>query len=531
MILALIEKELRQHGAMIFLFFLLTCTGMFLLQSNELLSLSGGSVLHIVAWMLLVFLPLGCLVLGNALIAAEFRQKTQVFLDGLPLPRWKMVAVKYVFGLAATQLTAALLLGTMLFGAWQSEFIQWPFATLLAIKTACWSWFCWSTIFALSFLGRYRMAVGLVVVLGLLWAQNVGGVLVNRFGPFELVSERFAYERYDYPIKELWTTGVIAVALTLLGFSMALIRDATLSTMLSERMSSREKLVIISLLVAGLMTLSAVAERVEKVDPLDMPDSVDIVDELVNVSAAAAVVKPTEDERKAMRLHAENAAKIIREVAVYLRIRKFPPLFLLHRRDLENEEYQNGELNSRQGYLLRLNMLETQPSSLTLQSQVIEKLLDANQHNRLNSDTRGWILKGFAYWWPRHSPSEPIAVASERFANEDEFVLGQTTMVAKNLVQWKLFRKQLQAEENEGLIALVGIETIWRQDQAACREFLSAVLGYAAPHDFRASVHDWWYSTSYLLRTTVRMNFEDLASKWTSALRNKVPGQTELQPR
>jgi len=290
-------------------------------------------------------------------------------------------------------------------------------------------------------------------------------------------------------------------------------------------------LVMITLLIAGLLTLGAVAERVEKVEPLDMPDSVDIVDELVNVSAAAAVAEPTEDERKAMRLHAENAAKTIREVAVYLRIRKFPPLFLLHRRDLENEEYQNGELNSRQGYLLRLNMLETQPSSLTLQSQVIEKLLDANQHNRLNSDTRGWILKGFAYWWPRHSPSEPNAVASESFANENEFVLGETTIVAKNLVQWKLFRKQLHEEENEGLIALVGIETIWRQDQTACREFLSAVLGYAAPHDFRASVHDWWYSTSYLLRTTMRMDLEDLALQWTAALQNKVLGQTELQPR
>lgn len=40
-------------------------------------------------------------------------------------------------------------------------------------------------------------------------------------------------------------------------------------------------------------------------------------------------------------------------------------------------------------------MLTTKPSSQLLQSQVIEKLLDAKQHKRLNSDTRGWILKGF----------------------------------------------------------------------------------------------------------------------------------------
>ena len=530
MILALIEKELRQHGAMMFLFLLLSSCGMFLLQSNQLLSLSGGSALYLVAWMLLVILPLGCLVLGNALIAAEFRQKTQVFLDGLPLPRWRMVAVKYLFGLAATQFTSILLLDTMLFTARQSEFIQWPFATLLAVKTVFWSWFCWSAIFALSFLGRYRMVVGLAVVLGLMWAQHEGGVLVNRFGPFELVSERFAFERYDYPVEELGTTGLIAVALTLLGFSLALTRDATLATMLSERMSSREKLVFISLLITGLMVLGAVAERADKVDPLDMPDSVDIADDLVQVSAAAAVTEPREDERSAMQLHAEKAANMIREMAVYLRIKKLPPLFLLHRRDLEKEEFQNGDLDSRQGYLLRLNMLKTQPSSLMLQSQVIEKLLDAKQHMRLNSDSRRWILKGFANWWPRYSTSQPNPLTSEIFANETEFVYGETTIVAKNLVQWKLFRKQLQDESNEGLIAMVGIETIWQQDQAACREFLIGALGYAAPHDFRASIHDWWYSTSYLLRSTVHMELEDLASLWTAALRNKVSFQAESQP-
>ena len=536
MILALFEKEIRQHGAMLFLLLLLTYSGMFVMQSNELLSLSGGSVFYLVAWMLMVILPLGCLVLGNALIATEFRQKTQVFLDGLPLPRWKLVAVKYLFGLAATEFISALLLGTMLFNAWQSEWINLRFAVLLAIKTGCWSWFCWATIFAMSFLGRYRMMIGLTVVLGLMWAQQVGGVLVNRFGPFELISERFAHERVEYPSMELWSTGGLIVALTVLGFSLALIRDATLATMLSERMSSREKLVIFSIGIAGLMIMGAVADRAEKVDPLDMPDSVDIVDGIVNVSAAAAVAEPTEEERKAMQLHAESAVRAIREIAAYLNIKKFPPLFLLHRRDLDKEEFQDGELDSRQGYLLRLNMLNTQPSSPLLQSQFIEKLLDAKQHYRLNSDSRGWILKGFAQWWPRHSqsehnePSEQSSVTSASLAigNADRF--RETTIVAENLVQWKRFRKQLETTSDEGLIASVGIETIWRQDQAACREFLTAALGYAAPYDFRASVHDWWYSTAVLVRTTLHMNLDELASKWTALLRSETLSEWESHP-
>ena len=71
MIRALVEKELRQHGSMIFLFLILINCGMVILQNNESLSLMGGSPLYIVAWMLFAILPLGCLVLGNALIAVE----------------------------------------------------------------------------------------------------------------------------------------------------------------------------------------------------------------------------------------------------------------------------------------------------------------------------------------------------------------------------------------------------------------------------------------------------------------------------
>ena len=61
MIRALVEKEIRQHGSMIFLFLILINAGMVILQSNQALALSGGSGFAIVAWMLLVILPLGCL--------------------------------------------------------------------------------------------------------------------------------------------------------------------------------------------------------------------------------------------------------------------------------------------------------------------------------------------------------------------------------------------------------------------------------------------------------------------------------------
>jgi hypothetical protein len=516
MIRALVEKEIRQHGSMIFLFLILINAGMLILQSNQALALSGGSGFAIVAWMLLVILPLGCLVLGNALIAVEFRQKTQIFLDGLPLPRWKMVAVKYVFGLGVTLLSSLLLLGTAILGAWRSEALNTTFIVLLILKTVGWSWFCWSAIFALSFLGRYRMVIGLAVVLGLIWMQQAGGILVNRIGPFELISDRFAYERSEVPIQELWITAGLIAALTCVGFALALVRDATLATMLSEKMSSRERLVVISLVIAGLMILGSVAERVEKTDPLDLPDSIDLVVGPATVSTAAAVSQPTNEERTALQAHADEAAATLQSVADYLKIDKLPPLFLLHRRDLAIGEFQSGDLDSRQGYLLRLNMIKTVPSSPVLRSQVIDKVLDVHQHYRLDSDSRGWIVKGFSYWWPRRDSKEQgDAPALEKWKSYREIEL-----TADDLVHWKRFRKSRGEGFEEGMFAAVGIETLSRKDPNACREFLSGTLGYSAPHDVRASVHDWWYSTPSMMKKVLNMDLRELAQQWRATMQS-----------
>ena len=79
--------ELKLHigyGAMIFLFIFLT-TGFFVLQSMEVLVQFGGSNFALLGHMLFVFLPITCVVIGIALIAAEFRQGTQLFLEGLPM--------------------------------------------------------------------------------------------------------------------------------------------------------------------------------------------------------------------------------------------------------------------------------------------------------------------------------------------------------------------------------------------------------------------------------------------------------------
>jgi hypothetical protein len=520
MIVALIEKEMRQHGAMLFLFWAFIGAGFYFLKSNEILASVGGSGFYLVAWIHFVLFPLACLVLGNALIATEFRQKTQIFLDGLPLPRWKMVAVKYCCGLVAAQLTALMPLAVAIGIAWNEEAMDATFVILLVVKTSFWAWFCWAAIFPFSLLGRYRLIVGLIVVMGLMFAQNLGEVPVDRFGPFELIGERFAYERSEFPVLALSITAGLIVLLTVAGFAMSLVRDATLAAMLSEKMSSREKMAMFALGLTGLMIGGSLIERVTETAPLHLPDSMDVVDARVSVSVAAAVALPTEAEREAMQRHSKFAAQLVGEVAAFLSIEKMPKLFLVHRRDLSSAEFQDGELDSRQGCLVRLNLLKTPPSDMTYQSHLIEKLLNVNQHYRLNSDTRGWILEGFAYWWPRRKLGELPAATDLQEPSGKPMVFAQhdmTNITEYDIVHWKKFRQSL-TEGTASEFAGQNIEALWARNEIACHEFLKATLGYTAPHDVRATLHDWWYNVPSLVGKLLRMDLKELAVSWNRAV-------------
>src|SRR5436190_5130922 len=121
MIATLLRKELRQHTG---LFVLLGCVlffGLILVSSNAVLSRSLGSGFAGLKVLLYTLLPAGAMLLGNALIASEFRHKTQLFLEGLPVPRWKLLAVKYATLLGALLLVTVVLLAGAWLGGRQSE--------------------------------------------------------------------------------------------------------------------------------------------------------------------------------------------------------------------------------------------------------------------------------------------------------------------------------------------------------------------------------------------------------------------------
>ena len=82
MMRGLLAKELRQHGFTLAFLFLIVVGGLVFIGANGMLRRASGGGIAAVQFLHMTFVPLAGLVLGQILIATEFRQKTQLFLLG-----------------------------------------------------------------------------------------------------------------------------------------------------------------------------------------------------------------------------------------------------------------------------------------------------------------------------------------------------------------------------------------------------------------------------------------------------------------
>jgi hypothetical protein len=504
MMRGLLTKELRQHAYTLAFLFLLLLAALALIAGNATMRRAMGGGFAGVLLLHHTYVPLVCLVLGQILIATEFRQKTQLFLEGLPLPRWRMLAVKFALGLAV--LVAAI--AAVLFVAWQSargsEAITPRFAALVALKSAGWVWFLYTLCFAHAFLGRYRVVFGVTLFFAFL-ALSGSGVRIADFGPFTLVDERFAYERHVFPHTALLVAGATGLGFAALGFALGLVRDASVAALLAEKMSAREK-VVMTLVACAVMSLSAwLVERHQTATPVRLPGAFEAQRGVARVFASAAVDAPNREELAAVERTAKRAAEELGALAEYLGCKTFPPIFIVHRRDLVGGEFEDGELEPSQGALVRVNLTAKEFEERAFHESLVLGALTSHTGGLADRERNAWPLDGLAHWWPRRHAPAPPADAPPEFS-------------ARELDRWLTMRRDLgETRAHEIAVCLLARLAELQGDEAR-QKFLGAMFGPARPADFRGWFADAMQSRSARLRAAAGIGEEQLVAEWRNAL-------------
>lgn len=522
MIRGLIEKELRQHGFTFAFLGVLLLGGLVLIGSLGMLRRAGGGGFLGLQVLLIFFAPLACLVLGQILIATEFRQKTQLFLEALPLPRWRMLAVKFALGLVAILGATALAVALAWWQARHAEAMTPRFVLLLALKSAGWIWFLFALCFAHAFLGRYRIMFGILVLAGIISASQ-SGVEIAAFGPFALVDQRFAFERLILPGRALAITAALGFALAGLGFALGLVRDATLATLLAEKMSSREKVFMSMIVLVGFIVASLQYERIKAVAPVQIPGAVETQRGVARVVASAAVDAPSRAETAAIEAATRRSAEQLGELAEYLRCRSFPAAYIVHRRDLKARELTDGELKPTQGVMVRVNLTAEKFDDPALQEWLLRHALLTHTGLLAGRERNAWVLDGFTWWWTHSQHGKVDAL------DETARVAARTAMPAefseRSLRRWYSTRKKL-GEKKARQFAGVGLAVLaQRKGAEGVRTFLSSMLGEHQPPDTRGWWHDMLKPAPARLHSATGWTEADLTREWRAALAEPAHSQ------
>lgn len=506
-------KELAQHWpAMLWL------TGATLVGIPVLVAVAvqqeSGSALQGLLWFLRYFVPLLVAVLGHRLVVMEYQARTQLFLEGLPLSRLRMVMVKYGVGLCviwALVLLAATLVMLMQAGA---EPVDPSLLVKVFVRTLAWSWMVWNLFFLMGFLGRYRVPLFVLLVLAIDKLDDLKEIRLGEWGPFALVNSQFSYERDAFQQLALLHTLLLGILCLGLAMQLARMREGSVAALLAEAMSRREKL-FFSALVAGFVVLStALPDRREHL-PLDLGEQALVV----RVGAAVVQVSNAGNERAAADQLAQRAARELAGAFEYLGMADVPSVFITRGLDLDPGTFELAEPGNREGVQVRAHFGHRDWREEDFLAWLLREALLAETRSRAGLEHKLWVLDGFPdFWLAGQGGQGPFPAGRERVLTLRALYGARDGLTHKDLETWLRFRERAGPEIAAG-VGWSGLAVLQhRWGSARSQAFLRRVLAQEVPKDFRAAVHERRFPPAKLVETEVGVTLEEWLTEWQRVL-------------
>jgi len=517
---ALVLKELRQHWLAFLLVAGLAAVGLMVITAFIALEGMAGSLLDALGMFLRTFFVITALVICNRLVVVEYQSKTQLFLQSLPISRLHMIVVKYLLGLLLLMSIVMAAFVMLVLWSARNEELTVNFVLILAARTSSYSWCVYSGFFMMGLLGRYRVAIYLFAMLGAMAVDTLTKLDLSRFGPFALLDDRFAYERFNWPTQALYVTLGLAAAFVAVTFVLSLVREGSVASLLAEKMSHREKVFMAVMLLGFVFSVTVFDERAAK-QPFDLPGA--LVEQKGDVTVKVSLGASADEERgrRLARLVADEVAAL----QEYLQVEQFPPIFIVQRRDLDAVRYERGVLDGAEGLLVRANFLGERWQDGRFLSWLVRELIMLASDDRVKFEPNMWVLDGFALYWTCHD----IGSKHTDYATLDlRAAYGmQRGFTADDAARWLSYRERV-GEDIAAAVAWSGLMSLREsRGEPSCRAFLQTMLDCDVPGDARGVWHEWRNPLPKVMARDAGLPYDQFTAAWSNELETRRQSRTE----
>jgi hypothetical protein len=268
-------------------------------------------------------------------------------------------------------------LGTAWVLAARVEAIEPRQILIMAARTFAYAWFVYNFFFMMGLFGRYRIALYLAILIGLMGVETLTAWEFQRFAPLILMDERYAYEGEVFPADALRATLALGGVFLALALALALTREGSVAALLGERMSHRERVFVATLLI-GFVFVVAVLDEKQRKEAFELQGA--WTEERAGVAVRVAQAYGVEQER--LRALSARLADELAGARDYLGLRELPPVFITFRRDLDAERYERGHLLEAEGVLARVNFAGTDWDEQRFAAWLIREVLITSSQGR-----------------------------------------------------------------------------------------------------------------------------------------------------
>jgi hypothetical protein len=471
---------------------------------------------------LLGFVPLAALLLSQAAFSRELRSRTILFLEALPVARGAVWAAKTLWVSGSLMALVGLAYAGVLLAGRAVEVVDARFAALVALRAAGFTVAVLGFSILSAVLGRYRIPLYLTLIVLFAIHDDAGGD-GWKLGPLPLVDASFAVDRVGVPGVALASAFAVGGFCAALALAIALFRDGSVAVLLGERMSHREKLLVASCLLGVVFAAYTIAEK--KAKQAYRLSEQGVVEQ--RGRHGLVQVHPGPDRSRAGDLAARLGAELD-ALAEQLRIQSLPPVFVVHRGDLDGGQFEAASLAEREGVLVRASFASELFDEDAFLAFVVARVVDAHTSERSRLEPQMWLRDGYSEQWVERSSERRGRDPGRRrdlLALRALYAMEQGWS-ASDAPRWHTVRERA-GDELAGALAWSMLRALCeRRGEEACRALASEVLGRRLDKDALVLVH------SRLLR---RFGDEPgLAEHWQALMdleRTRLSARLEALPR